>query len=190
VRTDRQPALSNSYGDYTGMTAAPIQMFSTAELWHVRVGSTVYYFRENNTALDYSTDNGATWVNIGPLPHAVPVTAWNSRQIICVHNLNTSNMMYCQGANLQRSSDGGTTWGNAPTNVANSSCAVPAMVAQYPEGEAFIVGCDSPAAGNWIYLTYDFGTSWLNKSGNLENYLTSGADTIYMIIPVQEDLVT
>jgi len=186
--SDQHVGISYDHGNYVDTTPGQIGAWAARPVYHARAGATVYFFVENGNNLYYSTDNGATWVNVGgggALPHGVPITAYNDKQVLTVHNLELSNLLYCGGANLQLSTDGGATWAATTTNVASSCSAAPAMVAGYPEGEAFIV---ATGAAPWVCLTVDLGISWEDKTGNLGTWLGAG-DAVYGIFPVQEGLV-
>jgi len=118
----------------------------------------------------------------------LPVSVADYKQALAMHTLETDNLLYVDtGGVLRLSNDGGATFGLPTTAPAAPESVIPAMVGGFPEGEAFIVGCDQPAAASWIYLTVDFGESWQNKSGNLDTWLTGGmgGDTIQQIIAVQ-----
>jgi len=168
--------------DTCGFAGGQIGAWGSRPVYHARAGATVFYYIENQTDLFNSADHGSTWAALGAvLPHVVPIEAWVHKQALCVHHLGLDNLMYCGAANLQRSDDGGATWGATPSNVASSCSVAPAMVAGFPEGQAFIVGT---SATPWVYLTVDFGTSWADKSGNLNTWLSAG-DDVCQIIAVQ-----
>jgi len=180
---DLHRGISTDGGNVVNTAAGQVDPWAGGALWHTRSGSEVMYWSPNVAALNlwYSTDNGSTWGIQGVLPAAVN----DYKQALAMHHLNTLNMMYVNGATLRRSTDRGATWGVPTTQVAAAECVIPVMISDRPEGECFAVGCDVPAAGLWVFVTGDFGETWMNKTGNLDTWLTAGVDTIHQMIAIQ-----
>lgn len=99
--------------------------------------------------------------------------------------------MYVCATLVYRSTDGGSTWslplGGASFNYLN--VVVPAMVSGQPEGDCFILG--SYRHASWMNYTYDHGETFIDKTGNLGDWLDAPTDhdEILQIIPVQSGAV-
>lgn len=148
--------------------------------FQARAGADLMYFFAGRTDVFLSGDNGSTWANLGAV---LPRQIGDTKHGMAMHNLDHQNMMYVSDwADARASSDQGSTW--SASLLGGMTCVVPAMVSYGAEGECFIA-----AGGDSVYLTLDFGTTWLDKSGNLGDWLDGGVDDIIQIIPVQEGQV-
>lgn len=145
----------------TSVTASgtPIPPGNTATTAHIRAGTTdkAFHFTRNDQNLTVSTGNATTFVTVGD--GLMNVVGNNQEDTLACDPTGTF-LMGRWSTQKGKSSDGGATW---------------SALSSLPPGNWWWSYAAGSGVGSWwvaaggssIRLTQDFGTTWLNREGNL-----------------------
>lgn len=190
--TDRHRAITYNNGILLDCAMGGELWTAHSHIWQSRADELVFFYTDQPPGRDIgiSNDHGQTftvWT-----PDILPDTPAASGQALTVHFMDHNHLMMIDLNNIiYYCTDGGFTWGICAAQTPDTPWTIVACADAawpIPDGYGYITGANQPIADtDWVFLTRDLGQSWENRTGNLGDFLDPTTDTIWQIIPIQEE---